>query len=104
MNSTSAFPNWAPRLRRAEASRYLCERHGIIVAPSTLAKWFSQKSDGPPARLFGRFPLYEPASLDTWAIRRLGTLRLSTSDPGTGGEAEPSHRSCCPGSPAGDQP
>ena len=71
---------WAPRLRRADASRYLLEAHGIEVAPSTLARWFSQKSDGPPAHVLGRIPYYPLVQLDEWATRRLGALRSSTSD------------------------
>ena len=69
-----------PLLRRAEAARYLREVHGIPVQPSTLAKWHCQKSDGPLAHHAGRIPLYPRDQLDTWAAKRLGPLRASTSD------------------------
>ena len=74
---------WAPNLRRAQASEYLKQNYGIILQPSTLAKWFCVKSDGPPAYLNGRVPLYPRTELDTWAIKRLGPLRTSTSDNST---------------------
>ncbi|OYY40535.1 MAG: hypothetical protein B7Y08_18555 [Rhodospirillales bacterium 24-66-33] len=70
---------WPPRLRRADAARYLSDVHGIPVKPSTLAKWYCLGSDGPPAHVAGRVPLYPRDELDAWAIRRLGPLRRSTS-------------------------
>lgn len=72
--------NWPPKLRRAEAARYLREVHGIPVQPSTLAKWFCTSSTGPNAFLAGRIPLYPRDALDDWATKRLGPLRSSTSD------------------------
>lgn len=72
--------NWPPKLRRTDAARYLRDVHGIPVQPSTLAKWHSQKSDGPPAHHSGRVPLYPRDQLDIWATKRLGPLRSSTSD------------------------
>ena len=74
---TAQYP---PNLRRREASRYLRERYGICAESSTLAKWFCQKSDGPPAFKDGRVPLYPRHGLDEWASRRLGPLRRSTSE------------------------
>ena len=71
--------NWPPNLRRKDAARYLQLVFGIPVEASTLAKWFCISSDGPPAFLAGRIPLYPRAELDAWAIRRLGPLRSSTS-------------------------
>jgi hypothetical protein len=70
---------WPPNLRRAEASRYLREQYGITLAPATLAKIYSIRSDGPPAFKAGRVPLYPKLELDAWAARRLGELRSSTS-------------------------
>lgn len=70
---------WPPKLRRAQAAQYLREMHGLPVQPSTLAKWFCTRSDGPPAFIAGRLPLYPREGLDEWAKRRLGTLRNSTS-------------------------
>jgi len=72
--------NWPPNLRRKDASRYLLIVHGIPVAPSTLAKWFCVRSDGPKVFSAGRIPLYPVIELDAWAARRLGPLRTSTSD------------------------
>ena len=72
--------NWPPNLRRGDASRYLQKIYGIIVQPSTLAKWHCLRSDGPPAYHAGRTPLYPRVQLDAWAIRRLGPLRHSTSE------------------------
>ncbi len=70
-----------PRLRRCEASSYLEQKHGLTVAVATLAKYASV-GGGPAFNLFGRFPLYEPATLDAWAARKLGRARRSTSDAG----------------------
>jgi hypothetical protein len=87
LNSTAIHPSprsgtieWPPKLRRVEAARYLREHHGIPVSPATLAKWFCLRSDGPPAYLAGRVPLYPRDALDSWAHKRLGPLRTSTSD------------------------
>lgn len=71
---------WPRKLRRSDAARYLREVHDIPVQPSTLAKWHSTRSDGPPAHHAGRFPLYPIEELDVWARKRLGPLRHSTSD------------------------
>lgn len=78
MNITPA--NWPSKLRRADAARYLREVHGIPVQPSTMAKWYCTKSDGPPAYVAGRVPLYPRDALDAWAEKRLGPLRHSTSE------------------------
>jgi len=71
---------WPLRLRRVQAAQYLTEVHGIPVQPATMAKWFCLNSDGPPAHLAGRIPLYPRDALDAWAIKKLGPLRASTSD------------------------
>jgi hypothetical protein len=78
--SDTITTNWPPKLRRAEAARYLREVHGIPVQPCTLAKWHSQNSSGPQAHHAGRIPLYPLDQLDAWAAKRLGPLRTSTSD------------------------
>ncbi len=72
-----------PRLRRGEASTYLEQRHGLTVAVTTLAK-YATVGGGPAFNLFGRFPMYEPATLDAWAVAKLGRARTSTSDTGEG--------------------
>lgn len=68
-----------PPLRRWEASRYLRDRFGIELTPSTLAKIACLGSDGPPFYRAGRTPLYPVQELDQWAIARLGPLRRNTS-------------------------
>lgn len=85
MISTSAIMDLpaefqAANLRRQVAARYLTTVHGIPIQPTTLAKWFCVRTDGPPAFKSGRVPLYPRAELDAWAARRLGRLRSSTSD------------------------
>jgi hypothetical protein len=75
----AGLPGWPDNLRRKEAARYLREVHGIPVEAATLAKWFSTRSDGPPAYVAGRVPLYPRSELDAWATGRLGPLRRSTS-------------------------
>jgi hypothetical protein len=80
LSNTPAIEGWPPNLRRRDASQYLRQVYGLTVAPSTLAKWFSLRSDGPPAYLAGRVPLYPRDRLDAWAAKRLGQLRTSTSD------------------------
>ena len=68
-----------PRLRRCEASTYLEQKHGLTVAVATLAK-YATLGGGPAFNLFGRFPLYEPSTLDAWASQKLGRARTSTSE------------------------
>ena len=80
--TTEPTVTWPPKLRRAEAARYLREVHGIPVQATTLSKWFCVCGDGPPAFKCGRIPLYPRDGLDSWATMRLGPLRCSTSDTG----------------------
>lgn len=68
-----------PRLRRDEASQYLEQAHGIILAPATLATMAS-RGGGPAFQKMNRTPLYPRRVLDEWAIEKLGDLRTSTSD------------------------
>jgi hypothetical protein len=72
--------DWPPRLRRAEASRYLADVHGVSTAPATLAK-LAVVGGGPAYELWGRVPYYPIGSLDLWAVARLSPRR-STSDRG----------------------
>jgi hypothetical protein len=83
LDKTSIITNWPPKLRRAEAARYLREVHGLPIQASTLAKWHCLHSNGPPAHRAGRIPLYPLDALDTWAAKRLGPLRSSTTDNGS---------------------
>ena len=73
--------HWPARMRRADASDYLFEEHGITLRPGTLAK-LAVMGGGPRFRLDGRFPIYDRAELDVFAAARLGPLRQSTSDVG----------------------
>ncbi len=65
-------------LRRAEASVYLKERHGIDRAAQTLAK-LACIGGGPNFRHFGRVPLYSPADLDAWAASLLSPAKSFAS-------------------------
>jgi hypothetical protein len=69
-----------PRLRRWEASEYLKLIHGIQSAPATLAK-LATIGGGPRYQKSGRVPLYPITELDEWALKRLGALIQSSSDP-----------------------
>jgi hypothetical protein len=66
-------------LRRKQAADYIGQVWGIPISPRTLAK-LAVVGGGPPFRKAGRFPMYEPADLDSWVERRLGPKRTSTSD------------------------
>ena len=66
------------RLRRAEASRYLQATHGVVRAPSTLAK-LACLGGGPLFVKFGHVPLYDPADLDAWVRSRTSSPLANTS-------------------------
>lgn len=68
-----------PRLRRVPACEYLAARHGITVAPATLAK-LATVGGGPAFQKIGRVPLYPLTELDAWAEDRLGGVRRNTSE------------------------
>lgn len=59
-----------PRLRRVEVVEYLLQRHGIVVAAATLAKWGSQGT-GPKYATLHRTPYYPVADLDAWVAAEL---------------------------------
>ena len=67
-----------PRLRRAEASRYLLTVHGISCSVSTLAS-LACRGGGPTFEHFGRHPHYRPEALDEWVLRKLSKPKTSTS-------------------------
>jgi hypothetical protein len=67
-------------LNRKEASRELATL-GIRRAPSTLAKIFCTRSDGPPCTHLGRTPYYPRSKLHAWARSQLTGLRSSSSQP-----------------------
>ncbi len=67
------------RLRRAEASLYLLETHGIERKPVTLAK-YATVGGGPIYCLAGRYPLYTKTDLDVWAASIMSQPKSSTSN------------------------
>ncbi len=67
-------------LNRKEASRELLTI-GIRRSPSTLAKVFCTRSDGPPCVHLGRTPYYPKRLLHDWARGQLTALRSSSSQP-----------------------
>jgi hypothetical protein len=69
--------------RRAAASVYLKEKHGIDRTSGTLAK-YAVIGGGPRYQLAGRIPLYPENELDSWAASILSPLKSSTSDNGGG--------------------
>jgi hypothetical protein len=66
-------------LRRKAASKYLQEVHGVVRAPSTLAK-YAVLGGGPVFQRLGRDPVYTPVSLDEWVASQLSGPMRSTSD------------------------
>ena len=75
---------------RCEASDYLLKRYGLRAKPATLAK-YATIGGGPPFRLAGRFPVYDPADLDSWAQKRVSprvhsTCELETKDTQSGAQ------------------
>ena len=66
-------------LRRKAASKYLHEVHGVVRAPSTLAK-YAVIGGGPVFQRMGRDPVYTPANLDNWVASKLSGPMRSTSD------------------------
>ena len=64
--------------RRAGAARYVCETWGMPCSSKWLAK-LAVVGGGPVYRKAGRFPLYTPEDLDSWAEARIGAPRRSTS-------------------------
>ena len=76
---TTTYPR---RMRRAEASRYLAEVHGIVRSPATLAKYASL-GGGPKYELAGKWPLYRPEFLDEYAAAMLSRPVRSTAEAAT---------------------
>jgi hypothetical protein len=66
-------------LRRCEAANHVTKKWGIPLSPQTLAK-LAVVGGGPLYRKAGRFPLYDAADLDAWALSKLGPKQRSTSD------------------------
>ncbi|RYF29801.1 MAG: hypothetical protein EOO23_06580 [Comamonadaceae bacterium] len=75
-------------LNRKEASSELL-RMGIRRSPSTLAKVFCTRSDGPPCVHLGRTPYYPKQMLHDWARSQLTAVRSSSSQPRRPGQWTP---------------
>src|SRR5262245_45584810 len=67
--------NLPPRLRRADVPEYLYRKHGIRVAPTTLASWAVQGS-GPCFQKDGRWPVYP--RWPVWTAGQSGVFRRSS--------------------------
>lgn len=65
-------------LTREETSAYLATI-GVRRKPTTLAKLFCTRSDGPPCVHDGRKPYYPKRLLREWGLRQLTELRRSSS-------------------------
>jgi hypothetical protein len=70
---------WPCRLRRADASRYLMQVHGLCYTHATLAK-LATVGGGPAFQKDGKRPLYTPAALDAWVQQKLSKVVTSTSE------------------------
>jgi hypothetical protein len=70
-----------PNLNGVELSEFLMLKHGLKIAPATLAKWRSV-GGGPRFYKASCTPLYPTIEADEWALARLGLLKSSTSDMG----------------------
>ena len=57
-------------LCRADAAKYISKRYGFSCSPQWLAK-LAVENVGPIFKKAGRFPVYRPADLDTWATQRV---------------------------------
>lgn len=88
MNSETAHTNsilspsqlhLRPRLRRKDVPEYLLKVHGIDIAYSTLGK-LASVGGGPAMQYSGRIPLYHKKDLDAWAVHRLTSRVISTSE------------------------
>ena len=74
-------PTYQRYFRRAEAAHYVREKWGFPCSTKWLAK-LAVVGGGPMYRKAGRFPIYRPIDLDSWAAARISEPRNSTS--GTG--------------------
>jgi hypothetical protein len=65
-------------LRRDKAAEYLKSRYGAYTT-ETLAK-LACIGGGPKFRKLGRFPVYTPSDLDSWAQSRMSPPVSSTAE------------------------
>src|SRR5262245_2259572 len=73
-----------PALTRREASEYLERKHGVRLAPATIAT-LACHGNGPSFRKDGRRPIYPISGLDEYAERRLSPVVRSISEHATSG-------------------
>jgi hypothetical protein len=71
--------DFAPRLRRKDASKYLLHIWGVQISANTLAKK-AVEGTGPAFTKWARWPYYTLEELDRWANARLGRPRRSTAE------------------------
>src|SRR5215468_790198 len=71
--------NLPPALPRRDASEYLERKHGVKLAPATLAT-LACLGNGPLFRKDGRRPIYPVSGLDEYAKGRLSPVVRSTSE------------------------
>jgi hypothetical protein len=66
-------------LTRKQAADFLTEELGLPVTHKTLTKWASV-GGGPDYQIFGKYAVYTPDNLITWATAKLSAVRGSTSE------------------------
>jgi hypothetical protein len=66
-------------LRREQAAEYIRETYGFPCTRSWLAK-LATMGGGPMFRKASRFPLYDKADLDAWALQKLGPRVKTTAE------------------------
>lgn len=65
-----------PYLSREKASEHLFRQHGLKRSPKYLAK-LASVGNGPAFHKAGRDALYNPADLDAWAAKVIGSGAFS---------------------------
>jgi hypothetical protein len=66
-------------LRRSEAASYVREKHNVPCEASSL-RTLAHNGKGPPFRKVGRYPLYDPADIDSWVLAKSSPKVRSTSE------------------------
>lgn len=82
IDQTFAAPlrrRWPKMLRRADASKYLLEEHGVHQSPATLAKKFTL-GGGPNVVHLAGIPYYTRDALDAWVSENSTRPRRSSSE------------------------
>jgi hypothetical protein len=66
-------------LTRKQAADFLTEELGLPITHKTLTK-VASVGGGPQYQLFGKYAVYTPSNLTTWAMAKLSAVRGSTSE------------------------